>query len=76
MTRNIKRLILMGALLSPATLYALGLGEIHLNSALNQPFDAEIDLLSATPEELAGLKVAIASNDTFSRYGLDRPSFL
>jgi len=76
MTRNIKRLVLMGALLSPATLYALGLGEIHLNSALNQPFDAEIDLLSATPEELAGLKVAIASNDTFSRYGLDRPSFL
>ena len=33
-------------------LYALGLGEIRLNSALNQPFDAEIDLVAATHEDL------------------------
>ena len=48
MRRHLPRLLLMGALLSPVTLYALGLGEIRLNSALNQPFDAEIELISPT----------------------------
>ena len=46
MRRHLPRLLLTGALLSPVTLYALGLGEIRLNSALNQPFEAEIELLS------------------------------
>ncbi|WP_129780547.1 FimV/HubP family polar landmark protein [Peristeroidobacter soli] len=76
MRRHLPRLLLTGALLSPVTLYALGLGEIRLNSALNQPFNAEIELLSPTPEELGSLKVALASNDVFSRYGIDRPAYL
>ncbi len=76
MRRHLPRLLLTGALLSPMTLYALGLGEIRLNSALNQPFDAEIELLSPTPEELGSLKVTLASNDVFSRYGIDRPAYL
>ncbi len=76
MRRHLPRLLLTGALLSPVTLYALGLGEIRLNSALNQPFNAEIELLSPTPEELGSLKVALASNDVFSRYGIDRPQYL
>jgi pilus assembly protein FimV len=76
MRRYLPRLVLTGALLSPATLYALGLGEIRLNSALNQPFDAEIELIAPTAEELASLKVGLANNDLFARYGLDRPAFL
>lgn len=76
MRRHLPRLLLTGALLSPVTLYALGLGEIRLNSALNQPFDAEIELLSPTAEELGSLKVALANNDVFSRYGIDRPAYL
>ena len=47
MRRHLPRLLLMGALLSPATLYALGLGEIRPHSALNQPFDAEIEKIVA-----------------------------
>jgi len=70
------RLLLLGALLSPATLYALGLGEIRPHSALNQPFDAEIELISPTAEELAGLKVGLAGPDMYQRYGVDRPMFL
>ena len=76
MRRHLPRLLLTGALLSPASLYALGLGEIRLNSALNQPFDADIELIAPTNEELASLKIGLASNDLFSRYGLDRPAFL
>jgi pilus assembly protein FimV len=76
MRRHLPRLLLTGALLSPMSLYALGLGEIRLTSALNQPFDAEIELLSPTSEELSSLKVSLASNELFARYGIDRPAYL
>ncbi|MBC7982443.1 MAG: hypothetical protein H7Y02_01165, partial [Candidatus Obscuribacterales bacterium] len=76
MIRHISRLALVGAMLFPASLYALGLGEIHLNSALSQPFDAEIELLSPTADELSSLKVNMAGGELFSRYGLDRPAYL
>ena len=39
---------LLLALLSPAATLALGLGDIHLKSALNAPLDAEIDLVGAS----------------------------
>jgi pilus assembly protein FimV len=72
----VRRVLLLSALLGPGTLYALGLGEIKLNSALNQPFDAEIELVSATQDDLGALRASLASNDTFVRYGLDRPAYL
>ncbi len=62
-------------LAAPTGAWALGLGQIELQSALNQPFRAEIEL-SATPEELQGLRVLLADTDTFARRGLDRPFFL
>ncbi len=55
---------------------ALGLGEIKLNSTLNQPLDAEIRLLQVrdlTPDEIL---VALATREDFSRAGVDRPFFL
>jgi pilus assembly protein FimV len=76
MRSYLPRLVLTGALLTPATLFALGLGEIRLNSALNQPFDADIELIAPTADELASLKVGLANNDLFSRYGLERPAYL
>jgi pilus assembly protein FimV len=76
MKTAVRRILLMSALMSPGALYALGLGEIHLNSALNQPFDADIELVSATQEDLGALRAALASGDTFTRYGLDRPAYL
>jgi len=80
MTRIFPRFLIksaiMGALLCPATLFALGLGEIHLNSALSQPFDAEVELLNPTADELGSLKVGLASAESFTRMGLDRPAYL
>jgi pilus assembly protein FimV len=75
------RLTLMACLLSssflwPSSSWALGLGEIHLNSALNEPMNAEIDLISASPDELAALRATLASREAFTRYGIDRPPFL
>ncbi|MGQ0836053.1 MAG: FimV/HubP family polar landmark protein [Gammaproteobacteria bacterium] len=60
----------------PAAAVALGLGDIRLNSSLNAPLDAEIELIGATPEELASLRPEVASRETFTRYGLDWPAFL
>lgn len=56
--------------------WALGLGEIRLESSLNSPLRAEIELLSATEEELNNLAIALASAETFERYGLDRSADL
>ena len=73
---TLPRLMLMACLLSPSLSWALGLGEIHLNSALNEPLRAEIDLIAATPDELAAVRATLAGKDSFTRYGIDRPPFL
>ena len=76
MSRSFTRISLVLALLLTSEVWAVGLGDIRLDSALNEPLRAEIELLSATPEELTNLKVALASAETFTRYGIDRPFFL
>jgi len=60
---------------SPAAM-ALGLGDIHLHSSLNAPLDADIDLIGATPEDLANLKAQVAPREEFAKNGLDWPAFL
>ena len=63
-------------LVLPGISHALGLGDVHLNSPLNAPLDAEIELVNATPEDLATLDAKLASKETFARYGLDWPQFM
>jgi pilus assembly protein FimV len=75
LTRNFYRALLL-VLLGPTAALALGLGDIHLKSALNAPLDADIDVVGASAEDLSSLKAALASRETFSRYGLDYPAFL
>src|SRR3970040_1391566 len=70
------RVIVAEMLLAPQPVLALGLGDIRLGSALNEPLSAEIDLVAATPEELSALQAQLASSELFQRYGLDRPAFL
>lgn len=60
----------------PGLVAALGLGKIELNSGLNQPFDARIELLSPTADEIQSLKVGLADSDAFRRAGIDRPFLL
>ena len=73
-----RKLIFLGVLsliLAPGAALSLGLGEIRLNSFLNQPLDAEIDVSVAAAGELDSLEVQLASAEAFSRYGLDRPAY-
>ena len=76
MSRNLTRVWPLLVLALAGEVWALGLGDIRLSSALNEPLRAEIELLSVMPEELGNLDVVLASSETFERYGLDRPLFL
>jgi pilus assembly protein FimV len=67
---------LMACLLLPGVSFALGLGDVRLNSPLNAPLDAEIELVNATAEDLATLEAKLATKETFERYGLDWPQFM
>ncbi len=69
------RLILLLTLL-PGIAYALGLGNLDPDSALNEPFSGKIKLLSAGPDELDSLTVSLADADAFDRANIDRPFIL
>ncbi len=63
-------------LLIPGQLLALGLGEIEVDSALNQPLNAQIGLISARADELEEMRVELAPANVFDRVGVPRPYFL
>ena len=52
----------------PITAFSLGVGQVKVLSALNQPLNAEIPLLSAKSEDLAELSVRVSSQ-TFEGVG-------
>jgi pilus assembly protein FimV len=81
MSVTMPRVMLLAGLVSLCSLWAdaswaLGLGEIHLSSALNEPMNADIDIIAATPDELTALRATLAPREAFTRYGIDRPPFL
>ncbi|HEB59440.1 MAG TPA: tetratricopeptide repeat protein [Gammaproteobacteria bacterium] len=69
-------LAMMALILVPTSVYSVGFGSIKLNSALNEPLDAEIDLLGATAADIPALSVSMAPKEAFIRAGIDRPAFL
>ncbi|MES2817702.1 MAG: FimV/HubP family polar landmark protein [Pseudomonadota bacterium] len=76
---RVRKLVLAIAAASALTsgmAHALGLGEVSLKSALNQPLVAEIELLEVrelTPGELIP---TLASPEEFTKAGVDRQYFL
>jgi pilus assembly protein FimV len=76
MSRGQKPLLWMMALTLPGASHALGLGDIHVDSKLNEPLNAQIDIVGATADELTALRAALANREAFQRFGFDRPSFL
>ena len=72
------RAILLGVaslLVSPLGL-ALGLGEVKVNSHLNQPLEAEIQLLQTRELSAQEILVGLGTQEDFTRVGVDRPFFL
>lgn len=56
--------------------WGLGLGEIELNSALNQEFSATIELFDAAGLEPGEILVSLGSSEDFDRVGVERFFFL
>jgi len=56
--------------------FAIGLGDIEIQSSLNAPLKAVIELTSGTKQELDELKVVIAPRDAFSKMGISRQAIL
>jgi len=76
MVRNLAFVLVLLAAILPGWAQALGLGEIQLNSFLNQPLDAEIEIISSQRGETAGIKIKLASADAFERAGLEYTNVL
>jgi len=64
------------AVMSSGMVHALGVGDIHLQSSLNQPLEAEIDLLQVRDLSNEEIRTTLASPDDFGRAGIDRNFFL
>lgn len=58
--------------LMPVAANAAGLGKLTVISGLGEPLNAEIELLSTTPEELSTLTAAIAPEEAYAVQGLER----
>jgi pilus assembly protein FimV len=70
MNRSLKLSMLVALALGSSQVLALDMGQIQVKSALWQPLLAEIPINSATPAELKGLSVQLASNEDFARAGI------
>jgi pilus assembly protein FimV len=74
MSRKLISLGVLSLILAPGAALSLGLGDIRLDSYLNQPMNAQI-ALSVSPGEIETLRVELASPEAFERAGLDRPEY-
>jgi pilus assembly protein FimV len=58
--------------LMPFAVQAAGLGRLSVISGLGEPLNAEIELLSTSPEELSSLTAVIASTEVYAAQGIER----
>lgn len=68
--------LLLAALLGPASAWSLGLGDIDLDSALNEKLSAQIELLDTRGLQPTEIIVSLASAEDFERIGVERFFFL
>ena len=71
-----KSILLAGGMSLSSHILALGLGEMELDSALNQPLSAEIKLVDKQGLTSSEIKPKLASAADFERAGIDRYQFL
>ena len=69
---KIRVLPLLVFAIAPGVVHALGLGKLQLESALNEPLRARIELLAATTEDINSLNVALADEAAFLHAGIPR----
>lgn len=73
---HLRRMLLLISLLAPLAGLAVTLGEARVNSFLNQPLDAEIDLIGLAPGQHEDLRLRVANQSHFERLGIAYDHFL
>lgn len=73
---KLSRNLAIASLLAPVGVNALGIGEIQLNSALNQNFSAKIPLIASPGENTKDIRVTLASPAAFQKAGVERSYLL
>jgi Tfp pilus assembly protein FimV len=66
----------MLCLSATSRVFAIGLGNIEIQSTLNDLLNAVIEITSASKQELDELKVVIAPRVSFEKMGISRPVIL
>ncbi len=73
---HLKALILLAGAAWSGVAAAVGFGGINVTSSLGRPLSAEIELVSVSQSDKAGLAAKLASPDAFKGAGIDYPSTL
>ena len=68
--------MLISALATIPSAFAVGLGEITVNSSLNEPFAARVQIINSGDLEDNQILVSLASVEAFERAGMSRDFFL
>lgn len=68
--------LLLACLLASTPSQALNVGDLYVASALDEPLQASIPLLSATQSEINSLQTTLAGREEYERAGVNRPEFL
>jgi pilus assembly protein FimV len=74
--RRLARALALLTIVVPSIASSLGLGDIKVDTALNQPLRAQIKLLAVEPSDPDNLRVSLASPTAFERVGIERPFVL
>ena len=73
MRNKILNVIVLMAVLSPISVYALGLGELTLRSYLSQPLAAEVVLVGVESGDAEVIQARLASSEIHKKAGIERP---
>ena len=72
MNKKFRKLILPVSLLATSQVFALGLGNLQVNSSLDETLNGEIPIILDTGEDITNIKVTLASSEDYKRVGLDK----
>ena len=74
-TSFIRACFILFVLILSVSTHAAGLGKMTVNSALGQPFNAEIDLVTVNAEDLSSLTASIASLEAYAQASIQYEAY-
>lgn len=74
-TSFIRACFILFVLILSVSTHAAGLGKMTVNSALGQPFNAEIDLVTVNAEDLSSLTASIASLEAYAQANIQYEAY-